>query len=330
MGLPVPPGFTVTTEVCSHVIATGGEWPSGLQEQFQVALEALQEDTGRALGSTSAPLLLSVRSGAAVSMPGMMDTVLNLGLNDQTVEALAAHTGDVRFAYDAYRRFLQMFGDVVLGIHYTRLAKAADTYCAELGVAEDQLSVEQLKGLCVALIAEIENHEEAFPQDPSVQLRLAVDAVFRSYNSHRARYYRKTNGIPDDAGTAVNVQAMVFGNMGGQSGTGVAFTRIQRAGPRSLRRMVAECTGRRRGGRNTNAAPVDANSGLPGQTLEETYPESYEELQRLQQLLETHYRDMQDIEFTIEQGRLYLLQTRTGKRTASAAVRLVVDFVREE
>ena len=330
MDLPVPPGFTVTTEVCSHVIATGGEWPEGLSEQFQVALKALEKDTGRELGSASAPLLLSVRSGAAVSMPGMMDTVLNLGLNDSTVESLAKSTGDTRFAYDAYRRFLQMFGDVVLGIHYTRLSKAADAYCNGLGVSEDALSDAQLKGLCAALIEEIEQHEEAFPQDPAVQLRLAVDAVFRSYNSHRARYYRKTTGIADDAGTAVNVQAMVFGNMGGQSGTGVAFTRNPKTGEKGLfGEWLPNAQGEDVVAGIRTPLPIDATSGLPGETLEDAFPDSYQELQRLQGLLEAHYRDMQDIEFTIEQGRLYLLQTRTGKRTASAAVRIVVDFVEE-
>ena len=232
LGLPVPPGFTITTEACTWFFKNGEKWPPGLVEDVNAAIQDLEASTTKALGDASNPLLVSVRSGAKVSMPGMMDTVLNLGLNDITVQGLAELSGDKRFAWDSYRRFIQMFGDVVLGIHYTRFARAEADFRGSKEVTE--LDAGELEQLCGRLKQVVADYGHDFPQDPREQLRCAIDAVFRSYNSHRARYYRKTNDISDDAGTAVNIQCMVFGNMGGDSGTGVAFTRNPKTGDKGL------------------------------------------------------------------------------------------------
>ena len=323
LGLPVPPGFTITTEACTAFFSSSEAWPEGLEAELDAAVTALEERTGRQFGSTEAPLLVSVRSGAAVSMPGMMDTVLNLGLNHDTTEALARATGNPRFAWDSYRRFVQMFGDVVLGIHYTRFHRVQEAFLE--GRNLEDLDAEGLQALSQRLEAEV-SEIDAFPTDPRQQLRFAIDAVFRSYNSHRARYYRKTNGIPDDAGTAVNVQQMVFGNMGTDSGTGVAFTRNPKSGQRGV---FGEWL------RNAQGEDVVAGTRTPQKlnegdgSMRQEMPEVYAQLEEMQARLESHFRDMQDIEFTVEAGTLYLLQTRTGKRTAQAAVQIVTDLVEE-
>ena len=328
LGLPVPPGFTITTEACTAFLRDEA-WPSGLADQVSAAVKALEERAGKRFGDPNDPLLVSVRSGAAVSMPGMMDTVLNLGLNRQTTDALAKATGNERFAWDSYRRFIQMFGDIVLGIHYTRFHRVQESVLQGRDLAS--LDVEGLQELCSKLEAEVATVGATFPSDAKEQLKLAIDAVFRSYNSHRARYYRKTNGIPDDAGTAVNVQQMVFGNMGEDSGTGVAFTRNPKTGSRGLfGEWLANAQGEDVVAGIRTPHPVRRTEGDPGgPTLEEVHPGVFADLMRMQGQLEQHFRDMQDIEFTFEKGRLYLLQTRNGKRTAQAAVQIVVDMVDE-
>jgi pyruvate,orthophosphate dikinase len=330
LGLPVPPGFTVSTQACAWFFQHGETWPDDLQGQIDASLADLEKTTGKKLGDSENPLLVSVRSGAAVSMPGMMDTILNLGLNDKTVEALAKGSGDERFAWDSYRRFITMFGDVVLGIHYTRFAKAEEEVGAGKPVGE--LAPAQLKALAGKLQEVVKEFGHEFPQDPKEQLRLSIDAVFRSYNSHRARYYRKHQGIPDDAGTAVNVQAMVFGNMGDGSGTGVGFTRNPKTGAAGLfGEWLPNAQGEDvvAGIRTPHAVNHASAREASTATLEDAMPAVYAELVRLQARLEAHYRDMQDIEFTIERGKLFLLQTRTGKRSAQAAVQIVVDLVAE-
>ncbi|MCB9678460.1 MAG: pyruvate, phosphate dikinase [Alphaproteobacteria bacterium] len=325
LGLPVPPGFTITTEACSWFFAHGEHWPEGLEDQLREAVGALEKRSGKRFGDQADPLLVSVRSGSAVSMPGMMDTVLNLGLNDETVKALADKAGDERFAWDSYRRFIQMFGDIVLGIHYTRFSRVTEAFCE--GREVQDLDARQLQALCVKLKAVVADIGESFPQDPFAQLKYAIDAVFRSYNSHRARYYRKSHGIPDDAGTAVNVQAMVFGNMGPGSGTGVCFTRNPKTGVGGL---FGEWLA------NAQGEDVVAGIRTPHQvrgtgpeTLEVAMPAAFGQLMDVASRLEKHFGDMQDIEFTIERGTLFLLQTRRGKRTAQAAVQIVVDLVSE-
>ena len=326
LGLPVPPGFTVTTQACSWFFEHDKVWPDGLRAEVVEAVNRLSKETGKEFGSPDNPLLVSVRSGAAVSMPGMMDTVLNLGLNDTTVVALAEQSGNARFAWDSYRRFVQMFGDVVLNIHYTRFSKVQEAYCD--GKDPSEMDAQELQGLTRQLQTVIGQAGHEFPQDPQEQLFLAVDAVFNSYNSHRARYYRKTQGIPDTAGTAVNVQAMVFGNMGEASGTGVAFTRNPKNGFNGLfGEWLRDAQGEDVVAGIRTPLPLNIASDRPGETLEEGMPEVYAQLVDVQHRLEKHFGDMQDIEFTIERGRLYLLQTRTGKRTAQAAVQIVVDMV---
>ena len=323
LGLPVPPGFTITTEASGYFLHHEGQWPDGLAAEVREAVASLEEASGKRFGDTNEPLLVSVRSGAAVSMPGMMDTVLNLGLNRDTAEALAKAAGDARFAWDSYRRFIKMYGDIVLGIHYTRFARAEDAFCGERSAAD--LDASELQSLCVELEQVVEDAGRTFPADPHDQLHHAIDAVFSSYNSHRARYYRKTNGIPDDAGTAVNVQAMVFGNRGKTSGTGVAFTRNPKNGaPGVFGEWLTDAQGEDvvAGTRTPQTIAKDGS----GTTLEEMMPEQHAELLRVAAELEDHFHDMQDIEFTIENGSLYLLQTRTGKRSASAAVRIAVDL----
>jgi len=324
MGLPVPPGFTITTEACREYYANNRRFPEGLAEQITPALADVERAAGKKFGDRTNPLLVSVRSGAKFSMPGMMDTILNLGLNDETVEGLAAATDNPRFAYDCYRRFLQMFGDVVLEVPHHNfeeiLQEAKDKqgakYDSELSPQSLQWVVSQYK----ALVKRATGRD--FPQDPHQQLTEAILAVFRSWNNDRAIVYRKTNGIPDDLGTAVNVQTMVFGNMGADSGTGVAFTRSPSTGERALF-----------GEYLMNAQGEDVVAGIrtpqPIASLAQENPAVYEQFVRIAAELERHYRDMQDIEFTIERGKLYMLQTRNGKRTAAAAIRVAVEQVRE-
>ena len=328
LGLPVPSGFTITCAACTWFFSHDEQWPAGLDTQLDAAVASLEAETGKAFGDASDPLLVSVRSGAPVSMPGMMDTVLNLGLNDQTVRALAARSGNARFAWDSYRRFVQMFGDVVLNIHYTHFSRAelaflGDRKMEDLGAPELEVLTGQLKQV-------LEEQGHAFPQDPREQLALAISAVFRSYNSHRARYYRRTQGIPDNTGTAVNVQAMVFGNRGEGSGTGVAFTRDPKTGRDGIfGEWLPDAQGEDVVAGIRTPLPLNEGSDRDGATLERTMPDVYTELLRVKDLLEGHYTDMQDIEFTIEDGKLFLLQTRRGKRTGQAAVQIVVDLERD-
>jgi pyruvate,orthophosphate dikinase len=329
LGLPVPPGFTITTAACNHWMAQGESYPDGLWDEVRVALSQVEQRIGKRFGDATNPLLFSVRSGAPQSMPGMMDTVLNLGLNDVTVAGLAERTGKPHFAYDSYRRFITMFGDVVLGIHYTRFARVVDDVRGRRDVME--LSIDELKGLCERLKQVVAESSGAFPQDPQEQLRLSVEAVFRSFNSQRARFYRKTHGIPDNCGTAVNVQTMVFGNMGDTSATGVAFTRNPKSGQRMFfGEWLPNAQGEDVVAGTHTPNPINRDGGITdGVTLSEAMPKVYGELFELQGRLERHFRDMQDIEFTIEEGKLFLLQTRNGKRTPAAAVQIVVDLVHE-
>ena len=330
LGLPVPAGFTITTEVCLNFFANDGLWMDGLSDDINTAMNLLEERTGRKFGSPTNPLLVSVRSGAPVSMPGMMDTILNLGLNDKTVEGLAAQTGNPRFAYDAYRRFVKMFGDVVLGIHYSLFNRVETNY--KRGKLDDELSVEDFKALIALYKKVIHDEKMTIPDNPKEQLQLAIDAVFHSFNNRHARHFRKKQGIPDDTGTAVNVQAMVFGNMGAESATGVCFTRNPKNGEKVF---FGEWLPNAQGedvvaGTHTPLPLNAASSDNPdANTLEKAMPEVYAHLLELQAQLETHYKDMQDIEFTIEQGKLYLLQTRTGKRSPSASIQIAVDLVHE-
>ena len=330
LGLPVPPGFTITTQACRHFFDEEGSWPETLQDELEASLAELERITGKTFGGTENPLLFSVRSGAAISMPGMMDTVLNLGLNDETVVALAERSGNARFAWDSYRRFLTMFGDVVLGIHYTRFARVADQYRQDREEAE--LSVDQLKALVAALKAVIAENHGSFPADPRDQLRLSINAVFKSFNTPRARYYRKSQGLSDAMGTAVNVQTMVFGNMGSNSATGVCFTRDPKSGARTFfGEWLPNAQGEDVVAGTHTPLPINPDQDGAGDrsTLSAAMPEVYAQLFTLQAQLEKHYSDMQDIEFTIEDGTLYLLQTRTGKRTPAASVQMAVDMVHE-
>ncbi|GAB4260171.1 MAG: pyruvate, phosphate dikinase [Thermoleophilia bacterium] len=323
IGIPVPPGFVITTEACIEYSRTG-RFPEGLEEEVERHLQALEATTGKGFGDPNNPLLVSVRSGAVVSMPGMMDTVLNLGLNDETVEGLVVGTGNPRFAYDSYRRFIQMFGDVVMGVNGQLFEDALTAKKAEVGAAADtDLDAEDLKDLTVRFKEILEKETgSGFPSDPREQLRLAIQAVFRSWDNHRAKVYRKAHGIPDSLGTAVNVQSMVFGNKGDTSGTGVAFTRDPSTGEN---RFYGEFL--------MNAQGEDVVAGVrhprPLEEMKEVMPEALEQLHSIRRTLESHYRDMQDIEFTIEEGRLFMLQTRSGKRTAAAALKMAVDMVAE-
>lgn len=323
-GLPVPPGYTITTEVCREFYRSGRRLPAGLLEEALAALVELEEEQDRVFGHVERPLLVSVRSGAVTSMPGMMDTILNLGLNDETVEGLAKLTDNRRFAYDCYRRFVQMYGSVVYNIeavHFERLTQKEKQFT---GCMEDQqLSVESL----MSLIEQFKNLIEirigrSFPQDVKQQLQGAIEAVFLSWSSPRAKVYRKVHHIPEDQGTAVNVQSMVFGNMGETSGTGVLFTRNPSTGEDV---MFGEFL--------MNAQGEDVVGGTrtpcPIAELQEAMPDAYKELSLCAKQLELHYRDMQDIEFTIENGKLYLLQTRNAKRNARAALKVAADLARE-
>ncbi|KKM11510.1 pyruvate phosphate dikinase [Clostridiales bacterium PH28_bin88] len=324
IGLPVPPGLTITTEACNDYNRLGKIFPEGLEEEIKTKLAAVESEVGKKFGDPSNPLLVSVRSGAPVSMPGMMDTILNLGLNDVTVQGLIAATRDERFAMDCYRRFIQMFSDVVLGIEHHRFETILEEEKEQAGVRFDhQLDATVLHRVVGAYKKLVTRHAgREFPQDPIVQLMMAVRAVFESWNNQRAIVYRKINKIPDDLGTAVNVQSMAYGNMGNDCGTGVAFTRNPSTGERVLY-----------GEYLLNAQGEDVVAGIrtpqPIDKLEEEMPEVYRQFADTCALLEKHYRDMQDIEFTIERGRLYMLQTRTGKRTAAAAIKIAVDMVRE-
>jgi pyruvate, orthophosphate dikinase len=324
LGVPVPDGFTITTEACRAYLAGGGEVPAGLDEEIDEHITRLEERTGKGFGDERDPLLVSVRSGAAVSMPGMMDTILNLGLNEAAVEGLAASTGNPRFALDSYRRLIQMYGEVVDAVDGHRFEQALTDLKAARGVAQDvELTADDLREL-VSTFMSIHEEETGtpFPLEPREQLRRAYRAVFDSWNAHRAQVYRRANDIPDDLGTAVNVVQMVFGNRGDSSGTGVCFTRDPATGER---RLYGEFL--------SNAQGEDVVAGIrtpePIERMQERMPEAFAQLVDTLDRLETHYRDLQDIEFTVEEGTLYLLQTRTGKRTAAAALRVAAEMVDE-
>jgi pyruvate, orthophosphate dikinase len=323
-GLPVPPGFTITTEACNAYYDSGKQFPQGLWEQVREGIKIVEQQTGKGFGKQENPLLVSVRSGAKFSMPGMMDTVLNLGINDETVKGLVKLTGDERFAYDAYRRFIQMFSKIVLDTDPRDFEQVLDNYKEQAGVATDaEIPADALKKLVVEFkqIAERQSGEP-FPTDVYSQLHKAIEAVFSSWNNKRAIDYRNFNKIPHNLGTAVNVQSMVFGNMGNDSGTGVAFTRNPSTGEKQLY-----------GEYLLNAQGEDVVAGIrtPSKIarLQEDLPQVYEQFQDIARRLEQHYRDMQDLEFTVEKGRLYMLQTRSAKRTAQAAVKVAADMVRE-
>lgn len=323
-GLPVPPGFTISTEACNIYYENNQNIPDEVWKEIWEALDRLEKVTGKKLGDRDNPLLVSVRSGAAISMPGMMDTILNLGLNDETVEGLAKASNNPRFAYDSYRRFIQMFSDVVLQIERKLFEEELTKLKEKEGVKTDpEISVSGLKGL-IGKYKDIVKREwgQGFPQDTKEQLKMAILAVFRSWNNKRAIEYRKIYGIPDDLGTAVNVQMMVFGNFGEDSGTGVGFTRNPATGEKEI---FGEFL--------INAQGEDVVAGIRTPMhiteLRNVLPEVYEQLMEIAHKLERHYRDMQDFEFTVERGKLYMLQTRTGKRTGMAALRIAVDMVDE-
>jgi pyruvate, orthophosphate dikinase len=324
LGLPVPPGFTITTDACNAYLAADGKMPEGLMDEVETALAELERKMAKKLGDDTDPLLVSVRSGAAFSMPGMMDTVLNLGLNDESVKGLAKQTDNERFAFDSYRRFVQMFGKIVLDVEGDLFEEALADLRRQRGVATDpELSADDLRGLVETFKSIVKDEANVeFPQAPHEQLGYAIEAVFRSWNGRRARDYRKLEGIPDDLGTAVNVQTMVFGNKGDDSGTGVAFTRDPATGER-----------RPYGDFLRNAQGEDVVAGIrvtePLDDMAKVFPGPHQELLQAMGTLETHYRDMCDIEFTIEQGRLFLLQTRVGKRTAAAALRMATEMADE-
>ncbi len=323
-GVPVPPGFTITTEVCRWYYAHDRQLPPGFDAEQGAALTRLETSMGKRLGDADDPLLVSVRSGAKFSMPGMMDTILNLGLNDRSVLGLVKKSGNPRFAWDCYRRFLQMFGSVVLGLEKGDFEEHLEAFKKKRKAKTDQdLSAEDLQGLVKEYKALVKKRTgRDFPQEPLVQLTLSRDAVFRSWMNDRAIYYRRQNRIPDDIGTAVNVQAMVFGNMGESSATGVGFTRNPATGENHFYGEFL-----------TNAQGEDVVAGVrtprPIADLEKVLPEAFHQLHEITQRLEKHFRDIQDFEFTIQDRKLYLLQTRTGKRTAQAAVRIAVEMVQE-
>jgi pyruvate,orthophosphate dikinase len=333
IGLPVPPGFTITTECCAAYYKQGGKLPKGLMEAVADAVKTLEKETGKKFGDTKDPLLVSVRSGAALSMPGMMNTILNLGLNDESVAGLANATGNKRFAYDAYRRLVNMYGDVVMNVHHEYFEEAFDKIKRQYNVSDDtDVPTAGLVELVAAYKAVYKKYTKVdFPQDPMEQLALAVEAVFKSWNADKAISYRRIEGITGLAGTAVNVQSMVFGNMGDDSGTGVAFTRNPSTGEN---KFYGEFL--------VNAQGEDVVAGIrTPQPVEEMPKWSCEadksigkkvhaELMAIKTKLEKHYKDVQDIEFTIERGKLYMLQTRNGKRTGMAAVRIACEMVKEK
>ena len=325
LGLPVPPGFVITTEVCKRYYESGGKLPGGLMDEVEAAMRKLEELAGKRFGDPSNPLLVSIRSGAMLSMPGMMDTILNLGLNDESVEGLAKRTKNERFAYDVYRRFIQMFGKIVLGIDAKKFDDIFDEHKERVGAKLDtDLKAGDMKKIVEQFKRVVrEETGEEFPSGPIQQLERAIQAVFASWNTKRAREYREFYKIPHDLGTAVNVVIMIFGNMGADSGSGVAFTRNPATGENGLYGEFL-----------FNAQGEDVVAGirtpLKIAELEEKYPELYKQLLNISEILERHYREMQDVEFTVEQGKLYMLQTRAGKRTTQAAVKIAVDMVEEE
>ena len=336
LGLPVPPGFTITTELCSTYYDNDRKYPDDLAEQVAEALGKVEQIIGGRFGNPQSPLLVSVRSGARVSMPGMMDTVLNLGLNDRTVEGLAEVSGDSRFAYDSYRRFIQMYGDVVLGVDHHHFEEIIELHKEDRGAELDtDLEAGDWQKIIRDFYAKVKEVSGVdFPQDPQAQLWGAIAAVFDSWMNQRAVTYRRLHGIPGDWGTAVNIQAMVFGNMGENCATGVAFTRNPSTGENSfygeyLINAQGEdvVAGIRTPQSLTVKGKEENQSDLPA--MEETMPEVYRQLCRVRERLEQHYRDMQDIEFTVQDGKLYMLQTRSGKRTAKAALRVAVEMVQE-
>lgn len=324
IGLPVPPGFTISTELCTYYYQNGQTYPDALKTQVDSALKSLEHHLGMQFGDKSNPLLVSVRSGARVSMPGMMDTVLNLGLNDDTVEGLAARSGDTRFAWDSYRRFVQMYADVVMGVDHYEFEDVIDTIKRQKDYREDtQITADEWRKIVTQYKTIIKDRlGRDFPQDPHEQLWGAISAVFNSWQTPRAVTYRNIHDIPEDWGTAVNVQAMVFGNMGDDCGTGVAFTRDPSSGENYFY-----------GEYLVNAQGEDVVAGIrtpkPLSEMQDENPIVYQQLNDMRLVLEKHYRDMQDIEFTIQQNKLYMLQTRSGKRTAKAALKIAVDMVGE-
>ncbi len=323
-GLPVPPGLIVTTEACNAYYANDKNFPEGMWEQVIEALKKIETKVGKRFGDATNPLLVSVRSGAAFSMPGMMDTVLNLGLNEETVQGLAEQTGDLRFALDAYRRFASLFGEIVMGVAHEKFERVLDRFKAQtVGGRDTDLKTDDLRQIIQAEKQIILTEQSAIPEDPYEQLRVAIAAVFNSWMGRRAIDYRRVNRIPDSLGTAVNVQTMVFGNMGAGSGTGVAFTRNPSNGHKELY-----------GEYLLNAQGEDVVAGIrtpnPILQLKSELPQVFKQFVSITELLEKHYRDMQDVEFTIEREKLWMLQTRTGKRTGAAAVRVAVDMVNEK
>src|SRR6266571_6632196 len=325
IGLPVPLGFTITTEACLEYYRRSRQFPAGLMDEVRQKTHLLEERTGKRFGDATKPLLVSVRSGAKFSMPGMMDTVLNLGLNEETTKGLAALTNDERFALDARRRFIQMFGKAVMGIDGEKFEHALTDAKKRAGVKTDpELKPQQLRPLVKRFLDIYKDATgQEFPSDPIVQLRAAIEAVFKSWNTDRAKTYRRMERIPDDLGTAVNVQTMVFGNMGPTSGTGVAFKRNPITGKKELY-----------GDYLPNAQGEDVVAGVrdtePISALKRQMPKVYAEFEGYARKLEKHYKDVQDLEFTIERGKLYMLQTRSAKRTGEAAVRIAVDMVAEK
>jgi pyruvate,orthophosphate dikinase len=323
-GLPVPPGFTITTEACNAYYAAGEKFPPGMWDETLAALAVVETSTGKKFGGAENPLLVSVRSGAKFSMPGMMDTVLNLGLNEETLAVLGRLTGNERFAYDAYRRFIQLFGKIVLGVESEKFEHCFNQYKAKLGVTEDtHVDADTLRQVCEDFKAIVRKEtRKEFPTNPQQQLELAIRAVFASWNGRRARDYRRTYKIADDLGTAVNVVTMVFGNMGEDSGTGVAFTRDVSTGERKLYGEYLQ---------NAQGEDVVAGIRTPKKIaqLQSEMPEVYEQFSQVAERLEKHYKDVQDLEFTIERGKLWMLQTRNAKRTGPAAVRIAVEMAEE-
>jgi len=325
IGLPVPPGFTITTDTCARYYTEGRRLPKGLMDEVRGHIATLERELGKKLGDMRNPLLVSVRSGAAVSMPGMMDTVLNLGLNDLVVLGLAEATGNRRFAFDAFRRLINMFGDVVMGVDHHHFEREFDAVKTKYGAASDtDVPTVGLEELCFAYKRVYREHVgEEFPQDPMKQLELSIEAVFKSWNGDRAISYRNINGIKGLNGTAVNVQAMAYGNMGDDSGTGVAFTRDPSTGENVFYGEFL-----------VNAQGEDVVAGIrtprPISEMDDWMPAVYKQLLKVRSILEKHYKDMQDIEFTVEKGKLFMLQTRNGKRTGTAAVRVAVEMVKEK
>src|ERR1700709_780871 len=336
LGLPVPPGLTVTTEVCTYYYANNETYPADLKEQVTTALREVGYQAKGNFGDPDKPLLLSVRSGARVSMPGMMDTVLNLGLNAATAAGLAALTGDERFAYDSYRRFIQMYSDVVLGVDHSAFEEILDEEKDSKGVELDtDLDAEDLKRIAALYKKGVKKElGKPFPEDVQEQLWGAIGAVFGSWRSPRANTYRKLNNIPEEWGTAVRVQAMVFGNPGETSATGVAFTRDPATGEKLLYgEFLINAQGEDVVAGIRTPQPISKvvreRQGGKKASMQEAMPKAFDELNAICTRLETHYRDMQDLEFTVQEGKLFMLQTRGGKRTAEAALKIAVDMERE-